>query len=185
VEIRYDQPGLVTLESLLPTQNAQGELEWVPFNAFEVQVEETGDAVRDVTFVPGDAVPIRLTNVDAQLEFDAVNGPNGLEWQINGETMPEDPLFTFQEGDTVRFTLVNRQGPEHPFHLHGQFMTISPDGRPETEQPGLKDTVLVPGRSTVEVTAFMDNPGRWMAHCHILEHAELGMMAEFMVEPAD
>jgi FtsP/CotA-like multicopper oxidase with cupredoxin domain len=29
----------------------------------------------------------------------------------------------------------------------------------------------------------MDNPGRWMAHCHILEHAELGMMAEIQVDP--
>ena len=81
--------------------------------------------------------------------------------------------------------LVNRLGPEHPFHLHGQFLTISPDGRAATEQPGLKDTVLVPGQSTVEVTAYMDNPGRWMAHCHILEHAELGMMSEFGVEPAE
>jgi hypothetical protein len=31
----------------------------------------------------------------------------------------------------------------------------------------------------------MDNPGRWMAHCHILEHAELGMMSELVVTPKD
>ncbi|MFT6400364.1 MAG: FtsP/CotA-like multicopper oxidase with cupredoxin domain, partial [Bradymonadia bacterium] len=46
---------------------------------------------------------------------------------------------------------------------------------------GLKDTVLIPGQSTVEVIAYMDNPGMWMAHCHILEHAALGMMSHFLV----
>ncbi len=185
VEIRYDEPGTVSLQSLLPRRNAVGQIEFVPFTMFEVEVEETGDSMREVPFVAGEPLPFRRTNTEAELVFDAVNGPNGLEWQLNGQTMPEDPLFTFQEGDTVRFTLVNKQAPEHPFHLHGQFMTITPDGRAATEQPGLKDTVLVPGRSTVEVTAYMDNPGRWMAHCHILEHAALGMMAEFVVEDAD
>ena len=56
---------------------------------------------------------------------------------------------------------------------------------PETEQPGLKDTVLVPGQCTVELVAWLDNPGEWMAHCHILEHAALGMMEHFVVREAD
>ncbi len=41
----------------------------------------------------------------------------------------------------------------------------------------------MPGLETVEILAYLDNPGRWMAHCHILEHAQLGMMAEIVVEP--
>ncbi len=41
----------------------------------------------------------------------------------------------------------------------------------------------MPGMSTVEVDAYFDNPGRWMAHCHNLEHSELGMMSEIVVEP--
>ena len=45
------------------------------------------------------------------------------------------------------------------------------------------DTVLVGGSETVEIIAHLDNPGRWMAHCHILEHAELGMMSEIVVDP--
>ncbi len=185
VEVRYDAAGPVTLNTMMPTRNELDQLVWVPITAFEVDVEATDDPMREVVFVPGEQVPLRLPNTEAEMVFDAVNGANGLEWRINGQAMPEEPLFTFQEGDTVRFRLVNRLGPEHPFHLHGQFLTISPDGRAATEQPGLKDTVLVPGQSTVEVTAYMDNPGRWMAHCHILEHAELGMMSEFVVEPAE
>jgi len=39
------------------------------------------------------------------------------------------------------------------------------------------------GGATVNIVAHLDNPGQWMAHCHILEHAELGMMSEIVVEP--
>ena len=66
-----------------------------------------------------------------------------------------------------------------------QFFTIVDNGESFTQQPGLKDTVLVPGLSELEIIASMDNPGRWMAHCHILEHAELGMMGEIRINPAE
>ena len=74
--------------------------------------------------------------------------------------------------------LVNKVQTEHPFHLHGQFFSIL-DGK----QPGLKDVVLVPPSGTVKIRAYVDNPGHWMAHCHILEHAEAGMMSEILVTP--
>ena len=80
----------------------------------------------------------------------------------------------------MKIRLENKLGPEHPFHLHGQFFTIV-----SRDEPGLKDTVLVPGMETVEIVAYLDNPGRWMAHCHILEHAELGMMSEIVVNPKE
>ena len=41
-----------------------------------------------------------------------------------------------------------------------------------------------PRRTTVAIVARLDNPGRWMAHCHILEHAALGMMSEIVVRGA-
>ena len=73
---------------------------------------------------------------------------------------------------------MNKVATEHPFHLHGQFFEIV-----DPKQPGLKDVVLVPPSGTVKIRAFIDNPGHWMAHCHILEHAEMGMMAEIFVSP--
>ncbi|HBQ18492.1 MAG TPA: hypothetical protein DEF51_47655 [Myxococcales bacterium] len=111
------------------------------------------------------------------MSFDAINDPaEGILWRINGEAHRMEPLFTFGQGETVRITLANLAGQEHPFHLHGQFFEVP--GR-----PGLYDTVLVGGSETVEIIAHLDNPGRWMAHCHILEHAELGMMSEIVVDP--
>ena len=45
-----------------------------------------------------------------------------------------------------------------------------------------KDTYNLKPRSKVKIAWIPDNrPGRWMYHCHILEHHEAGMMAHFEV----
>jgi FtsP/CotA-like multicopper oxidase with cupredoxin domain len=179
VEVTFDRVGEVALNSHVLVQDASGNVVEQTLPQLVVTVDAAEDdypVVSDWT-LPPDAQ--RAVDREVTLTFDAVNDPvMGLMWRINGVSHPVDPLFTFQRGETVRLVLVNRVGPEHPFHLHGQFFEVE-----EAGQPGLKDTVLVPGLSTVRVVARFDNPGRWMAHCHILEHAELGMMSEVVVGP--
>ena len=73
----------------------------------------------------------------------------------------------------------------HPFHVHGaSFRILSNNGRaPMPEQSGWKDVVLVEDRA--EVLVSFDNPAPadmpFMYHCHILEHADHGMMGQFAV----
>ena len=43
------------------------------------------------------------------------------------------------------------------------------------------DTVLVTPEETVEIAFVADNPGRWMMHCHVIEHQETGMMGYLQV----
>ena len=73
----------------------------------------------------------------------------------------------------------------HPFHVHGagRFLILSRD---ETIEPNLvwKDTVLIRTGETVDILLDITNPGLWMAHCHIAEHHESGMMFSFNVDPA-
>ena len=47
-----------------------------------------------------------------------------------------------------------------------------------------KDTVLVRANETVDILLDVTNPGRWMAHCHIAEHNQSGMMFSFSVTDA-
>ena len=113
------------------------------------------------------------------LQFDAMlDANNHLMWMINGVAHSDQLLFTLPKGTPTKLVLKNMVGMEHPFHLHGQFFEVL-----NRNEPGFKDTVLVGGNETVEILTTLDNPGRWMAHCHILEHSELGMMAEFQVTP--
>jgi FtsP/CotA-like multicopper oxidase with cupredoxin domain len=66
-------------------------------------------------------------------------------------------------------------------HLHGMFFQIlemegaAPLGR------GWKDTVNVKSHARVSVAVRFGGPGRWMYHCHILEHVERGMMGELVL----
>ena len=75
----------------------------------------------------------------------------------------------------------NSSPTEHPFHLHGHaFEVLSIDGV-QSESFTLEDTVNVPVRSRVRLRLVADNPGDWMAHCHILDHADRGMMTVLRV----
>ena len=78
---------------------------------------------------------------------------------------------------TEIWQIENVVGMDHPFHLHGfQFQVLDRDGVPE---PYLswKDSVNVPKHSKVRIVVrFEDFPGKWMYHCHILDHEDMGMM---------
>jgi FtsP/CotA-like multicopper oxidase with cupredoxin domain len=95
--------------------------------------------------------------------------------------------WKFRVGDQVKIRLVNEMDSDHPmphpFHVHGagRFLVLARDG---VEEPNLvwKDTVLVRTGETVDILLDVTNPGRWMAHCHIAEHHESGMMFGFDVE---
>ncbi len=76
----------------------------------------------------------------------------------------------------------------HPFHVHGtQFRILSENGQPPaTHRAGWKDTVLSgSGRRQSEVLVKFshDAPKEhpYMAHCHLLEHEDTGMMLGFTV----
>ena len=96
--------------------------------------------------------------------------------------------WKFRVGDQVKIRLVNEMDSDHPmphpFHVHGagRFLVLARDG---VEEPNLvwKDTVLVRTGETVDILLDVTNPGRWMAHCHIAEHHESGMMFGFNVVP--
>ena len=109
----------------------------------------------------------------------------GMEmfFSINGKTYPDGDPLNAQLGATEEWSIVNTTEMDHPFHLHGfRFQIVSEDGRP----PGFaewRDTVNIPADKTVVFRVRLeDHPGTWMFHCHILEHAERGMMGELVVQ---
>ena len=51
------------------------------------------------------------------------------------------------------------------------------------DEPFFRDTVLVHGKETIDIGLVALDPGHWMMHCHILEHAEAGMMTMIDVKP--
>jgi bilirubin oxidase len=84
---------------------------------------------------------------------------------------------TARLGDVEIWQVENIVGMDHPFHLHGfQFQVIDQDGVPVPFR-SWKDTVNVPKHSVVRfIVRFSDFAGKWMYHCHILDHEDHGMM---------
>jgi len=97
---------------------------------------------------------------------------------INGKTMDMKRVDTHVKlGTTEIWQIENTVGMDHPFHLHGfRFQILDRNGVPEKDRRW-KDTVNVPKHETVRfVVKFDDFPGKWMYHCHILDHEDHGMM---------
>ncbi len=96
-----------------------------------------------------------------------------------------DIVYDANVGDVKKIRLFNNPDSahpmQHPIHLHGQrFLVLSEDGIPN-DNLAWKDTVLVPAGKTVDILVEFSNPGKWAMHCHILEHAESGMITEINV----
>ena len=102
---------------------------------------------------------------------------------INGEQWPDNKPVHVTRGDLEIWEVRNDAAMDHPFHLHGMFFEVLPQGGAPPLTDGWKDTVNVPQRSTLRFAVQYDPVGMWMFHCHILEHAELGMMGDLMVMP--
>jgi FtsP/CotA-like multicopper oxidase with cupredoxin domain len=129
---------------------------------------------------------------DDMVDVNRLTTPANTRWKlIDRSTGDENHAITwrFRVGDRVRIRLVNEMDSDHPmhhpFHVHGagRFLILARDGQPE-QNLVWKDTVLVRTGETVDILLDVTNPGRWMAHCHIAEHHESGMMFSFDVEPA-
>jgi FtsP/CotA-like multicopper oxidase with cupredoxin domain len=127
----------------------------------------------------------RLDDGPADHELELNEGLQGedLVFTINGATFPDVPLITVPAGSIRIFDVKNSSEMDHPFHLHGTFFQVlSTNGEAAPSTLANKDTVIVPQMSTLKLVARFDEPGGWMYHCHILEHAEGGMMGEISVE---
>ena len=120
------------------------------------------------------------------------HGGNGFDFhnanKINGVAFEMDkPMFAAAKGQYERW-LISGKGDMmlHPFHIHGtQFRILSENGKsPAAHRSGWKDMVHVEGNvSEVLVKFDHDAPKEfaYMAHCHLLEHEDTGMMLGFTV----
>ena len=189
LEVAYDQPGEARLVSYVLMLDDQNNVVDVPVTLANAAVTASDVVAAPATYAGPPLPAFDPVDLEVTLELTGAMGASGLVWTINGmkDGMSgghEMMLFEAARGANARIVIKNLAGPEHPFHLHGQFFQIvRRNGEDTNAEEGLKDVVLVPGMETVELRAHLDNPGRWMAHCHILEHAELGMMGEFLVTP--
>ena len=142
--------------------------------------------------VPGKLRPLApLTGVPGKVSktwtFDLSQRHHGAFWSINGKMFEADRMdHKVRMNSAERWKLRNTSDMTHYVHLHQeQWHTLSRDGQePPPWEQGLEDTWrLDPGESVVVAARFTDFPGVFMLHCHMLDHEDHGMMAQFEILP--
>lgn len=98
----------------------------------------------------------------------------GRFWAFNEMAeMTQAPLADLSRDEPVRLEIVNETVFAHAMHLHGMHFREIRAGRPVGP---MRDTLLVAAQETRAIGFIADNPGDWLFHCHMLSHAESGMM---------
>lgn len=152
-----------------------------PFNLLEFRVGNTSVAYAG-NLAPTSTVTKLNNPVTTRLfSFDGMS-------KINGKMYSMDRIdLVVPFGETEKWIFKTNGGGPHPVHVHGaSFQVISRTGgrgQLYAWEGGWKDVVLVNDFETVEVLVRFDAyPGRYVLHCHKLEHEDNGMMLNFEVK---
>ncbi|MES2023846.1 MAG: multicopper oxidase family protein [Patescibacteria group bacterium] len=132
---------------------------------------------------------IEWDNDSKMMNMMSDTGTDFFSWKIiDQETKKEnmDINWVFKKDDKVKIRISNdgniTHPMQHPMHFHGnRFLVIDKNGI-EEKNLAWKDTVLVPAGQYVDILLDASNAGNWMAHCHIAEHMEDGMMFTYSVK---
>lgn len=107
-----------------------------------------------------------------------------IEYRLNNVPSEKSKPISASVGETQIWTIKNDTEWSHPIHLHGFFFQVLDDNGDPVRPIAWKDTADVPFKKTLRlIVRYDDRPGAegmWMFHCHILDHAEGGLMG--MVE---
>lgn len=165
---------------------------WVPFDrgfgSTDYRPEETlfmvdfapepAPQVDEMPMTAGNVEPLDLTGatpVDVELTQEFVDGK--LVLGINGVPTELAEPFHGRLGETQIWDVYTEMEWSHPFHLHGFFFQVLDENGALRRPLEWKDTVDVPYHGRTKLAVRYDGrPGMWMFHCHILDHADAGMM---------
>lgn len=138
--------------------------------------------------IPGklvDAVDLSTAEVDNTRTITFAKDQATGHFLIDGQMFDENRIDqTVQLGALEEWTIVNDNNQQHPFHIHiDDFQVISVNGTP-FDATSHQDTVNLPAFGEVVIRIpFVDFTGKFVYHCHILNHADMGMMATVEVVP--
>jgi FtsP/CotA-like multicopper oxidase with cupredoxin domain len=175
-----DPPGTRKVLRWVPTERGFGTVFNRPSEDM-LYIETVADAP-----VTPEPIPTELRNIEpldignalhATLEL-TIAIDDRVEMGINGVPHWKATPLQGLVGQTQVWRIVNNTDFAHPFHLHGYFFQVLDD----TRVPEWKDTLNVPAKSERSIAVrFDERSGVWMLHCHILDHAEVGMMKTLVV----
>ncbi|OJD18425.1 hypothetical protein AJ78_01544 [Emergomyces pasteurianus Ep9510] len=186
------------------TQSCDDEQGLVPFVPVDVPSEQFTHQVKDlnVTFQPAISSPSKnvvhwkVNGIPIETDWEyptlqyVLDCNTSYPQKLNVIELPEANVWTYWIIQAAFGSIVN---VPHPIHLHGHDFSILGTGRgdfPGPERlnftnPPRRDVVMLPDHGWVAIAFPTDNPGAWLAHCHIAWHAHEGLAFQFLERRSD
>jgi FtsP/CotA-like multicopper oxidase with cupredoxin domain len=148
---------------------------------FEITVDAAGEPPGPLDF-PFDGAEPTPDPGFTDIVYAFHGDPHTGKWTINGELFPDITMEMLPLDQWSVIELRNISQSAHPFHLHGHAFEVLAVNGVVPSYRVFEDSFDVKPYSIVRLGLLPNNPGEWMAHCHILPHAEGGMMTMLMIE---
>lgn len=154
----------------------------LPSNPIPTDLKETPDVLVDLDMTGGamswfESATYRGKTYDVR----TLAREHRKVWAFNGTAgMSDEPLARLSSGKTVHIKIANRTAWPHAMHFHGHHVkeVFHSNRKPV---PHWRDTVFIARDETITVAFLAHNPGKWMLHCHMLEHQFGGMATWYEV----
>ncbi|MBL4794662.1 MAG: multicopper oxidase family protein [Pseudomonadales bacterium] len=158
-----------------------------PESLFEIVVSGKVSNTKDFSPPTDDSVP-RWKDVDLSSDSIVYDFDMSVNWKalvtkspwlfftINGDKYGDHEPTPLRMNKFYRMKFINGTRLYHPVHIHGMFFKVLKRDGEIVDEPYFRDTVLLDYKGSVEVGVVPVDEGRWMLHCHLLEHSALGMM---------
>ena len=173
----YDKKGrflqkICTLRTAEPArQNPPPPLPLLPTNPVAEPDLKDAQTLRFVFEWAGAMTPVKHDG-HVNYEFWTINR---RAWAgMHTANLPE-PLAELALGKSYIFELYNATPHGHPIHLHGLIFKVIKSDKRKIE-PFFTDTILLEKNERAQIAFVADNPGKWMYHCHVIEHMKTGLM---------
>ena len=155
---------------------------------FDVETPAVDTSVVPDCLSSWEDLPLTAGTITRQFTLNRQVTSGGTVWTINGQTFDPNnaPMAQVKYGSVERWKFINPTTHRHPVHIHLiQFQVVDINGVPQDpSKHGWKDVLVAPPGGNITVAArFTGFQGRFLFHCHNLEHEDLGMMADYEVVP--
>ena len=103
-------------------------------------------------------------------------------WAFNGVAgLAEKSFFSAQRGESIVVRVINDTAFPHAMHVHGHHFRVIERSGSKIDKTPWRDTFLIGPTQETTIAFVADNPGKWLIHCHMLEHQAAGMKTWFEV----
>lgn len=122
--------------------------------------------------------PMDPRGAEREIELHLTGNMERYTWSLDGLEFGKSTPVHFNYGERLRVILHNDTMMTHPMHLHGMWSELE---KPSGEFQARRHVIPIQPAQRVSFLVTADAVGRWVWHCHLMFHMDMGMFREVVV----